>query len=87
MRIFVVEKELNLEIVEHLRTKYTVEKDIKKLKSCRVLIIGMVKDIKLALQIIEVALQLGIEVICIRPNLCKEAFTCNLLIKEGAMYV
>jgi len=87
MKVFVIESELNSEIVEYICKKYKVEKDVTKLKSCSVVVVSLVKDIKLALQIIEVALQYGIEIICIRAKFCKEAFACNLLIKEGANYV
>lgn len=87
MKIFVIENELNSEIVEYISKKYDIEKEITKLNSCGVVIVSLVKDIKLSLQIIDIALQCGIEVVCIRPKFCKEAFVCNLLIKEGAMYV
>ena len=85
MKVFVIESELNKEIVEHISKKYIIQNNINKLYECGAVIVGRVKNIKLALEIIDVVLQLGIDVICVKENV--NNFVCNLLIKEGAIYI
>lgn len=87
MNVFIIESTLNYEIVDCVRNKYNVETDLFKIKNCNVLIVGLVEDIKLALKIIDIALQNGIEVICIKYGTYKKAFVSNLLINEGAIYI
>lgn len=87
MRIFVIEQDKNLHLVKYLKEKYLVETNIQNLKKCSVVVISNIVNIKLALEIVDVALQQGIEVICIKSQNYKQCFVCNLLIYEGAMYV
>ena len=89
MRILVIESERNREIVEFLENtnKYVIQNDITMLSECNIVIVGLVQNIREALDIIEIALQYGIEIICIKQKFCKESYVCNLLIKEGALYI
>ena len=86
MKIYIVEREINKE-VEEIFDKHFIIDRISDLKKCNVVIISKVKDIKKSINIVETALQNGIEIICIKPVFCKEGFLCNLLIKEGAIWL
>lgn len=86
MNVYVIEKEQNAEICEHLkRKKYNVVENITKLHNCSVILVSQVKKVREALELIDVGLGLGIEVLCLKPF--QNSFVCNLLIQDGAMSV
>lgn len=54
---------------------------------CHVIVIGKVKNIKVALEIVDETLATGREIICIRDSFSKENYMSNYLIKNGAEYI
>lgn len=86
MRIYIIEKENNMDIYNYLTLKkHLVLDKIQHLNKCNVVIVSRVQKIKEALEIIDISLQNGVEVVCIKPNY--NDFVCNLLIKDGATFV
>ena len=86
MKIFLIEKENNIELFNYLKSKYTVL-DFNNLYLADVLIIHKVFNAKEALEIVDYALNMGKEVICIKANYAKEHYVTNYLIKDGANFV
>lgn len=86
MNIYVIEKEQNTEICEYLKgKKYNVVEKLNDLYKCRAVIVSKVKKIREALELIDVGLQLGLDIICLKE--AQYNFVCDLLIQDGAMYV
>lgn len=86
MNIYLIEKDNNKELCEILNKKYKLleNKDISK--AC-VIIVNKVHDVRHALDIIDYALSLGKEILCIKNNFAKEHYVCNYLIREGASFI
>lgn len=86
MNIYILEKENNVEISEHLKHQnYNVVEKLTDLHKCSVVIVSKVKKVQEALEIIDVGLGLGLDVICMRQP--QYNFVCNLLIQDGAFFV
>lgn len=86
MNVYVIEKEENAEICEHLKhQKYNVVENLTKLHNCSVILVSQVKKVREALELIDVGLGLGLEVICLMPS--RYNFVCKILIQDGAIYV
>ena len=86
MKIYIIEKENNMDIYNYLTLKkHLVLDKIQYLNKCNVVIVSRVQKIKEALEIIDISLQSGVEVVCIKPKY--NDFVCNLLIKDGATFV
>lgn len=85
MKIYVVERKINLELTLLLKKmKYNITDNFS---DCSVVIVSKIKNNKEALNIVEVALQMGKEVVCFRPERCPEDFVCSILSREGAVCV
>lgn len=82
-----MEVENNIELYEYLKNKYTIKKEPNMIFKCQVVIMAKVINIKEALNIADIALHNGIEIICIKQPYNKCGFVSNLLIKEGAISV
>lgn len=86
MNIYIIEKENNEDIYNYLSLKnYLIQDKLQYLNKCSVVIVSRVQKIKEALDIIDMSLQNGAEVICIKPNY--NDFVCRLLIRDGAICV
>lgn len=86
MSIYVIEKEQNIELCEYLKhQKYIVVEDVTKLCNCSVILVSQIKKVKEALELIDVGLQLGLDVICVKEP--QYNFVCKLLIQDGANFV
>lgn len=86
MNIYIIEKENNMDIYNYLTLKsYLVQDKVQCLNKCNVVIVSRVQKVKEALDIIDISLQNGAEVVCIKPNY--NDFVCRLLIRDGAIFV
>lgn len=86
MNIYIIEKENNMDIYNYLTLKsYLVQDNVQCLNKCNVVIVSRVQKVKEALDIIDISLQNGAEVVCIKPNY--NDFVCRLLIRDGAIFV
>lgn len=86
MNVYVIESEQNRELCEYLkRQKYNVVENLTKLCDCSVIIVSQIKKVKEALELIDVGLQLGLDVICLKEP--QYNFVCKLLIQDGACFV
>lgn len=86
MNIYIIEKENNVEIYEYLKgKKYNIVEKLTDLHKCNAVIVSKVKKTREALELIDVGLQLGLDVICLKEP--KYNFVCNLLIQDGACFV
>ena len=52
-----------------------------------VVIVNRVENIRRGLDVVDVMLALGKEVICIKSGYGKEYYVCNYLIKDGAIFI
>ena len=86
MNIYLIEENNNKELYSFLNKKYKLVKTQEISKAC-VVIVNRVFNVKQALDIVDFALNSGIEVICIKNKFAKEHYVCNHLIKEGAKFV
>ena len=86
MNIYLIEKDNNTELYNFLNKKYKVV-GIKDISRACVIIVNRVYNIKQALDIVDFALNRGIEVICIKNKFAKEHYVCNYLIREGAIHI
>lgn len=86
MKIYLIEKNNNKELYNYLKCKYVVVNK-KEISKAKVILVNKVVNVKEALEIIDFALSIGIEVVCIKNNFAKEYYVCNYLIKDGAIYV
>lgn len=86
MNIYIIEKEQNVEIYEYLKSqKYNIVEKLTDLHKCSAIIVSKVKKTREALELIDVSLQLGLDVICLKEP--QYNFVCNLLIQDGACFV
>lgn len=86
MNIYIIEKEQNVEIYEYLKSKkYNIVENLTELHKCSAIIVSKVKKTREALELIDVSLQLGLDVICLKES--QYNFVCNLLIQDGACFV
>lgn len=86
MNIYLIEKDNNTELYNFLNKKHKVV-GIKDISRACVIIVNRVYNIKQALDIVDFALNRGIEVICIKNKFAKEHYVCNYLIREGATHI
>lgn len=86
MKIYIIESENNKEIASYLKEKHQIL-NIYNISEADVIIVNKVHNIKLALNIIDCALNLGKEIICIKNRFGKEYYVSNYLIKNGAISV
>ena len=84
MKVTVLERRNNMEWYEYLK-----EKNIwcSNIYLADVVIVNKVENIRRGLDIIDIMLMRGKEVICIKNKFGKEYYVCNHLIKEGALYI
>ena len=86
MNIYLIEQESNKELYEFLSKKYRMLK-FKDISKASVIIVNKVYNVRQALDVIDYALSLGKEILCIKNSFAKEHYVCNYLIKNGARYV
>lgn len=86
LKIYLIEKNNNIEILDILKSKNTVITE-HKIEFADVIIVNRVKNIKNALDKIDYALMQGKEIICFKNTYSKEGYVANHLIKDGASYV
>lgn len=84
MKIYLLEPKSNMELYNYLNARYNLTNNIL---DSNVIIIHKVCNIKLGLDIVDLALKYGIEIICIKSCFAKEHYVTNYLIKNGANYV
>lgn len=84
MKVYVLENQNNVEWCEYLKLKNLLCNNIY---IADVIIVNKVENIRKGLDIIDGALMLGKEVICIKNKFGRKYYVCNHLIKEGAMYI
>ena len=84
MKVYVLEQENNIEWCEYLKMKNVLCTNIY---IADVIIVNKVEKIRKGLDIVDSALMLGKEVICIKNKFGREYYVCNHLIKDGAMYI
>jgi len=84
MRVYVLEEENNMEWYEYLKEKNMW---CSSIYLADVIIVNKVENIRRGLDVVDGALMMGKEVICIKNKFGREYYVCNHLIKEGAMYV
>lgn len=86
MKIYLLEKENNKLLYDYLKKKHKMIDEVNIYKA-NVVIVNKVYNIKRGLEIIDFALNNGIEIICIKNNFAKEHYVSNYLIKDGATYI
>ena len=84
MKVYVLEKENNVELWKYLKVKNILCTNIY---SADVIIVNKVVNIRKGLDVIDIALMMGKEIICIKNRFGKEYYVCNHLIEEGAIYI
>ena len=84
LKVYLLENRNNIRLLEYLKRKYKLASNINE---CDVLIIHKVYDVKKALDIVDYALMLGKEIICIKGEFKKEHYVTNFLIQNGAIYI
>lgn len=87
MKIYIIEYENNKELENEISSKYYIEHNVNKLHKCKLVIVCKVDKYKEALCIVDAALQMGIEILCVKNKFSHKSFISNLLISEGAMYI
>lgn len=86
MKICLIEINNNKNLYNYLNQKYEIV-DVKNISQASVVIVNKVYNIKRGLEIIDFALNSGIEILCIKNNFAKEHYVSNYLIKDGATYI
>lgn len=84
MKVYVLEPKNNIELCKYLRDKKVYEKN---LTLADVVIVDKALNVRRSLDIIDIALMHGKEILCIKNEFAKEYYVCNYLIKDGAKYI
>ena len=86
MKLYLIESENNKDLYKFLIEKYVIVNK-NELKQANVIVVNKVYNIKDGLDIVDFALNNGIEIICLKNNFAKEHYLCNFLIQNGACYI
>ena len=84
MKVYVIEPLNNIELCEYLREKKVY---VKNLTLADVVIVDKALNVRKSLDIIDIALMHGKEILCIKNGFAKEYYVSNYLINDGAIYI
>ena len=84
MKVYVLEPKNNIELCKYLRDKKVYEKN---LTLADVVIVDKALNVRRSLDIIDIALMRGKEILCIKNGFAKEYYVSNHLIYDGAKYI
>lgn len=84
MKVYVLEPKNNIELCKYLRDKKVYEKN---LTLADVVIVDKALNVRRSLDIIDIALMHGKEILCIKNGFAKEYYVSNHLIYDGAKYI
>lgn len=84
MKVYVLEPKNNIELCKYLRDKKVYEKN---LTLADVVIVDKALNVRRSLDIIDIALMHGKEILCIKHGFAKEYYVSNHLIYDGAKYI
>ncbi len=84
MKVYVLEPLNNVELCKYLKEKNAYAKN---LTLADVVIVDKALNIRKALDVVDLALMHGKEILCIKNGFAKEYYVSNHLIRDGAKYV
>jgi hypothetical protein len=84
MKVYVLEPINNIEICEYLKERRVY---VNNLTLADVVIVDKALNIRKSLDIVDIALMSGKEIICFKNEFARENYVSNYLIKDGAKFI